>query len=93
MTFPYKLIDLTHTLDSNIPTWNGGCGFYHNLHLDYSDCECEYKFRVMKMCFGTAQAHERYSVTSEDIVAFEASYNSTISQNSCVLIKTGWEKF
>ncbi|ABV75115.1 hypothetical protein A1C_04215 [Rickettsia akari str. Hartford] len=47
----------------------------------------------MKMCFGTAQAHERYSVTSEDIVAFEASYNSTISQNSCVLIKTGWEKF
>ena len=25
--FPYKLIDLTHTLDRGIPTWNGGCGF------------------------------------------------------------------
>ncbi len=23
MNFPYKLIDLTHTLDSSIPTWNG----------------------------------------------------------------------
>ncbi|HJD59593.1 MAG TPA: cyclase family protein [Rickettsia endosymbiont of Omalisus fontisbellaquei] len=49
MTFPYKLIDLTHTLDSNISTWNGSCGFHHDLHLDYSDCEGEYKFRVMKM--------------------------------------------
>lgn len=26
MTFPYKLIDLTHALDSTIPTWNGVCG-------------------------------------------------------------------
>jgi len=47
--FPYKLIDLTHTLDSNIPTWNGGCGFNHELHIDYSDCQGEDKFRVMKM--------------------------------------------
>ncbi len=49
MTFQYKLVDLIHTLDSNIPTWNGGCGFHHDLHLDYSDCKGEYKFRVMKM--------------------------------------------
>jgi kynurenine formamidase len=27
--FLYKLIDLTHMLDSNIPTWNGSCGFNH----------------------------------------------------------------
>lgn len=27
MSFSYNLIDLTHMLDSNIPTWNGGCGF------------------------------------------------------------------
>ncbi len=49
MTFPYKLIDLTHALDSTIPTWNGGCGFNHELHIDYSDCSDEDKFRVMKI--------------------------------------------
>lgn len=49
MNFPYKLIDLTHTLDSAIPAWNGGCGFNHDLHIDYSDCEGEDKFRVMKV--------------------------------------------
>ncbi len=49
MTFPYKLIDLSHTLDNNIPTWDGGCGFNHDLHVDYSDCEGEDKFRVMKI--------------------------------------------
>jgi kynurenine formamidase len=49
MTFPYKIIDLTHALDSTIPTWNGGCGFNHDVHIDYSDCEGEDKFRVMKV--------------------------------------------
>lgn len=49
MTFPYKLIDLTHTLDNHIPTWNGGCGFKHDLHIDYTDCPGEDKFRVMKI--------------------------------------------
>lgn len=49
MTFPYKLIDLTHALDSTIPTWNGGCGFNHDVHIDYSDCDGKYKFRVMKV--------------------------------------------
>ena len=47
--FPYKLIDLTHALDSTIPTWNGGCGFNHDMDIDYSDCEGEDKFRVMKI--------------------------------------------
>lgn len=47
--FPYKLIDLTHTLDSNIPTWDGGCGFNHDLVIDYADCKNEDKFRVMKL--------------------------------------------
>jgi alkylated DNA repair dioxygenase AlkB len=47
--FPYKLIDLTHALDSTIPTWNDRCGFNHDMHIDYSDCEGEDKFRVMKV--------------------------------------------
>jgi len=49
MNLPYKLIDLTHTLDSGVPTWNAACGFNHDLHIDYGDCEGEDKFRVMKM--------------------------------------------
>ncbi|KJW07421.1 cyclase family protein [Orientia tsutsugamushi str. UT144] len=49
MTFLYKLIDLTHALDSTISTWNGGCGFNHDVHIDYADCYGEDKFRVMKV--------------------------------------------
>ncbi|MBX3487775.1 MAG: cyclase family protein [Candidatus Paracaedibacteraceae bacterium] len=49
MVFPYKLIDLTYTLKSDIPTWNGRCGFNHDLHIDYSDCPGDDKFRVMKL--------------------------------------------
>ena len=33
--FPYKLIDLTHTLSEKTPSWNGGCGFNHDIKLDY----------------------------------------------------------
>ena len=47
--FPYRLIDLTHELHENVPAWNGRCGFNHDIHMDYSDCEGEYKFRVMKL--------------------------------------------
>lgn len=49
MIFPYKLIDLTHALDDSIPTWNGGCGFNHDVHINYADCAGDYKFRVMKI--------------------------------------------
>jgi hypothetical protein len=49
MTLPYKLINLTHVLDGTIPTWNGGCGFNHDVHINYSDCEGEDKLRVMKI--------------------------------------------
>lgn len=129
MTFPYKLIDLTHTLEASIPTWNGGCGFNHNVHIDYSDCEGEDKFRVMKMsmhagigthmdapshCIQGGQCindfdvndlctpsvvidvsekcHALYSVTPEDITNFESKYGS-ITKGSCVMVKTGWNKF
>ena len=49
MNFPYKLIDLTHALRPDIPTWSGGCGFNHDVHIDYSDCQGEDQFRVMKV--------------------------------------------
>lgn len=49
MKFPYKIIDLTHTLSPSIPTWNGGCGFQHETVLDYADCTTEVKFRTQKL--------------------------------------------
>lgn len=46
------LIDLTHTLDETIPTWNGGCGFNVTTFIDYSDCVPDGKgdtqFRVQR---------------------------------------------
>ena len=33
-----KIIDLTHTLSSDIPTWGGGCDFTLELTLDYKEC-------------------------------------------------------
>ena len=44
--FPYKLIDLTHTLSDEIPSWDGGCGFNHDIKLDYDECDSAVKFRV-----------------------------------------------
>lgn len=128
-SFSYKIIDLTHTLDENIPSWNGGCGFQSEIKLDYADCTTEVKFRVqqIKMHAGIGThmdapahcisggttidqlplqdlsapcvvidvsklAHERYSVSVEDILNFEALYG-IIQPKSFVMIYTGWEKF
>lgn len=49
MSFPYRLIDLTHTLDSSVPTWDRGCGFHHEVHIDYTQSTGKNKFRVMKV--------------------------------------------
>lgn len=46
---PYKIIDLSHTLDECIPSWNGGCGFQHEIILDYSECTTDVKFRVQRI--------------------------------------------
>src|SRR6478736_5391991 len=48
MKFPYKLVDLTHTLDENAPSWDGSCSFKHEIKLDYEDCTTDTKFRVGK---------------------------------------------
>ncbi len=45
MKFPYTLIDLTHTINQNIPTWEGHCGFTHRILQDYDE-EQAVKFRV-----------------------------------------------
>jgi kynurenine formamidase len=99
------------------------------VHIDYSDSEEEYKFRVMKVkmhagigthmdapshCISggrcihdfdvndlimscvvidvSGQSHERYSLSAQDIANFESKFGA-ITQNSCVMVKTGWSKF
>ncbi|MBP6985195.1 MAG: cyclase family protein [Alphaproteobacteria bacterium] len=49
MNFPYKIVDLTHSLSHDIPTWDGGCGFEHILKVDYDDCTTDVKFRVQQL--------------------------------------------
>ena len=44
-----SFIDLTHPLNSLIPTWDGGCGFLHKNVIDYPDCTAEVKFRVQQV--------------------------------------------
>ncbi len=33
----YRLLDLTHFLNSSVPTWEGYCGFQHHVLLDYNN--------------------------------------------------------
>jgi kynurenine formamidase len=47
--FPYKLIDLTHTLDSSVPTWDGACGFNHTLCSAVPIDQSKNHFRVMQL--------------------------------------------
>lgn len=48
-TFPYKMIDLTHTLHADTPSWDGGCGFKQSIKLDYNDCGHGITFRVQQL--------------------------------------------
>ena len=125
----FKLIDLTHTLTPEVASWNGSCGFQHDVKLDYEDCTTEVKFRVqqIKMHAGigthmdapahcipggktidelpleqlvapcvvidvSAKAHERYSVSVQDITNFEAQHGK-IPKDTFVIIYTGWDQF
>ena len=47
--FPYKIVDLTHSLSATAPTWEGGCGFQHDTIIDYAACTTDVKFRIQKM--------------------------------------------
>jgi kynurenine formamidase len=52
LPFPYTIIDLTHALSPDIPSWSGSREFEHALHQDY-DPNAVYKFRKH-----TIQMHE-----------------------------------
>ena len=40
----YKIVDLTHMLTSEVPTWNGSCGFQPEIKKDYDQM-----FRVQQL--------------------------------------------
>ena len=44
-----KIIDLTHTLSSEIPGWDLGCKFELETTVDYKDCTPPNLFRVQKI--------------------------------------------
>jgi kynurenine formamidase len=44
-----KPIDLTHTLSSDIPCWDGDCGFTLSLQTDYKDCTGPDLFRTQQI--------------------------------------------
>jgi kynurenine formamidase len=49
LSFPYRIVDLTHTLDEKIPSWTGGCGFHQEIKLDYDLERAALSFRVQQL--------------------------------------------
>ncbi|MCH9630851.1 MAG: Kynurenine formamidase [Chlamydiia bacterium] len=45
-----KFIDLTHTIDSSIPTWTGSCGFKYDVKKDYDDGIRVLKYEMHGAC-------------------------------------------
>ncbi|KTD42190.1 cyclase family protein [Legionella parisiensis] len=49
MTFPFKIIDMTHTLSPESPSWDMDCGFSHKTVLNYDECSTAVQFKVQEM--------------------------------------------
>ncbi len=79
--FPYSIVDLTHTLDENAPTWDGQCGFKEHITNEYGQTApfVPFPFRVQQLTFragmGThidAPAHCIPHAATVDQLALEA---------------------
>lgn len=49
MKFPFNVIDLTHPLSTDIPSWDMYCSFQCTNTLDYEDCTTDVKFRIQNL--------------------------------------------
>ncbi|NGX40160.1 MAG: Kynurenine formamidase [Chlamydiae bacterium] len=49
----FKLVDLTHTLDKEIPTWTRECGFQSEILVDYENGVRVFEYK----CFASAGTH------------------------------------
>lgn len=45
----YRVIDLTHKVHPEIPTWDLTCGYYIKTMRDYKHCQGEFKFRSQEL--------------------------------------------
>jgi kynurenine formamidase len=52
MNKEWKLIDLTHKLSPEVPSWDGSCGFELSIDTDYEDCTPPDLFRTQKIKCG-----------------------------------------
>ncbi|MCS5709857.1 cyclase family protein [Candidatus Berkiella aquae] len=81
MPLPFTIIDLTHSLNSSIPTWDGHCGFSHQPILEHNPA-LPYSFRTrsinMEEGIGThldaplhviADGRDVASLTLEELIA------------------------
>ncbi|WP_367608155.1 cyclase family protein [Legionella sp. W05-934-2] len=84
MTFPFTIIDLTHTLDAKTPCWDLGCGFDITSTLNYDECSTEVKFKVQHLslpagigthvdapahCYAKGETIEKLSITHNHLLA------------------------
>ena len=44
--FPYRIVDLSHPINSSSACWDGGCGFKHSIYQDYNDTCDIVSFRI-----------------------------------------------
>lgn len=91
-----KIIDLTHTISSDIPTWDGHCHFQIKIETDYKDCEGPVYFRTQNINMGAGTG------THMDSPAHASIGGKTVDSlsldelvNECIVIKkeTDDEKF
>jgi len=52
MNKEFKIVDLTHLLTNDVPTWDGNCGFALSIDTDYKDCAPPDLFRIQKIKCG-----------------------------------------
>ena len=70
----FKLVDLTHTLSSQAPTWEGSCGFAHRVIVDYPEA-CRVQEITMNAGTGThldAPSHFIQGAASSADISLEA---------------------
>ncbi len=75
----FKIIDLTHQLSPEIPTWDGSCGFELAINTDYKDCTPPDLFRTQRVKCGAgigthmdAPAHVKEGGMTIDALNLEA---------------------
>lgn len=83
MVFPFKMIDLTHTITPAIATWDGGCGFQHEIKHDYDDSGIRVQKLKMNAGIGTHMDAPAHFIKNAKSIA-ELSLNELIAP--CVRI-------